>query len=380
MNTLVSGESPIVRKYSYSIFSGLYVNSLALQAVVDRWTHISNEEAAVRSNSTNAKSGVGTSGAASGAVPFSVLMELYKGNEQYIEEVADACRSILRTVIDGLLPDDYIRHAPVRTYFRILSAMIFLLKTFALGAKEDEVRISLNLLDKTVECLRTSVVDDVHLSITIADLLQSLTSSIRTRFLRFAAADRGPDSESHDRTPMQNSRQQTPHHQRPEQAQDYSIPQSRGQGPNYSQTYGYGMDSNHPAVSYHDPLAGIPAQQINLNSSNLNISFMPPPSSVYNNYYDPNNNNNHTALNTESDMTPQPVDDIGSGSGGGGIQGMSDWFALPLDPFFNSTAAAVDQGFGGIGPVVGDYDMLEVMLGEQYDKDNMGGGFMGFGN
>lgn len=50
-----------------------------------------------------------------------------------------------------------------------------------------------------------------------------------------------------------------------------------------------------------------------------------------------------------------------------------DWFALPLDPFFNSAASTVDQGFGGIGPVVGDFDMLEVLLNEQYDA-SLGGG------
>lgn len=45
-----------------------------------------------------------------------------------------------------------------------------------------------------------------------------------------------------------------------------------------------------------------------------------------------------------------------------------DWFALPLDTFFNSAESAVDQGFGGIGPMVGDADMLDMILNGQYDN------------
>ena len=56
------------------------------------------------------------------------LMELYRVNEPYIQEVVDASRRILTTVLEGLVPGDDLRHAPVRTCFRILSGMIFILK------------------------------------------------------------------------------------------------------------------------------------------------------------------------------------------------------------------------------------------------------------
>lgn len=109
-------------------YTKLYVNSLALQAVVEKWTHISNENEASENVDTPGAKGVGAAAAGSGAVPFSVLMELYRGNEKYIREVADASRRILTTVVDGLVPGDFLKHCPVRTYFRILSGMIFLLK------------------------------------------------------------------------------------------------------------------------------------------------------------------------------------------------------------------------------------------------------------
>ena len=55
-------------------------------------------------------------------------MELYRVNEQYIQEVVDASRKILTTVLEGLVPGGRLKHAPIRTFFRILSGMIFILK------------------------------------------------------------------------------------------------------------------------------------------------------------------------------------------------------------------------------------------------------------
>lgn len=88
---------------------------------MDRWTTISNEAA----QSHNGKPG---SGPPSGGGWFQVLMELYRVNEQYIQEVVDASRKILRLVLERLVPGGHLKHAPVRTCFRILSGMIFILK------------------------------------------------------------------------------------------------------------------------------------------------------------------------------------------------------------------------------------------------------------
>jgi hypothetical protein len=101
-----------------------------------------------------------------------------------VREVVEGSRNLLKTVVDGLLPDNYLKHAPVRTYFRIISGAMFLLKTFALGAPRSDVRMSIELMDKTVQALRNCVVDDVHLGIRFADLLESLTSRLRTRFIQ----------------------------------------------------------------------------------------------------------------------------------------------------------------------------------------------------
>ncbi|KAJ5370654.1 uncharacterized protein N7496_006746 [Penicillium cataractarum] len=347
----------------------LYVNSLALQAVVDRWTTMSNESSV---QAQTGRSGPGPSAGSTGW--FRTLMELYRVNEQYIQEVVDASRKILQTVLEGLVPGGRLKHAPIRTFFRILSGMIFILKTFTLGAREDDVRVSLDLQDRTVEALRTFVVDDVHISNTVARLLELLTSSIRTRFLRFAPHDRGADGDGHASAPV--SRAQSP--PRDSIAGRPHTPWSSTQDATPSGGLGAYVDSNGaggnplaPIGSAHDPLASIPAQPIN--SSNLNVSFMPPPPSVYYNYYDSNSAMSANDLERPSSNHVVSSQAVGDSNGAGSTSGaLPDWFALPLDQFFNSSSGAVDQGLGGTGPMLGEFDMLEVLLNEGYDGHGNG--------
>lgn len=112
MNILVSLQFHAVSRSGPNNRIGIYVNCLALQAVVERWTTINNEP----------------SSKSSAASSLRVLMEIYRVNEKYIQEVVDASRKILHIVLDCLVPNDQLKHCPVRTFFRILSAMIFILK------------------------------------------------------------------------------------------------------------------------------------------------------------------------------------------------------------------------------------------------------------
>lgn len=120
-------------------YARLYINSLALQKVVESWVKISRENAANASQVSSAKAGVGVASVGSGAVSFSMLFDIFKPNKQYIEEVADAARTILKSVVEGLGPGDSLRHAPVRTYFRVLSGLMFTLKVshFCLAALQE---------------------------------------------------------------------------------------------------------------------------------------------------------------------------------------------------------------------------------------------------
>lgn len=222
--------------------------------------------------------------------------------------------------------------------------------------------MSLALQDRTIEALRTCVVDDVHLGNTISRLLELLTTNIRTRFLRFAPTDRGVDGEGHERNSQPDSRLSSP---RPTRDNPQIRREAHNQWPypaashvvNYPVDHGHHHHHQQPVTtSYHDPLANIPAQPIN--SSNIGVSFMPPPPSVYHSYYDPND-------------TPPKLDENNASMVHEG--GLPDWFALPLDQFFNTPTGAVDQGLGGTGPMLGEFDMLEVLLNEGHDKDGHAG-------
>ncbi|MCJ1317801.1 hypothetical protein MMC15_003128 [Xylographa vitiligo] len=183
-------------------YARTYVNSLSLQAVLEKCATTAEETAAA-----NAGGSGGTNGPTAPTLLSSKLVAFRKQNAIYIAEVVDASRSMLRHILDGLVPQNGLRHAPVRTYFRILSGAMFLLKTFALGAKKEEVDISLKLLESTVKALRNNVVDDVHLISRIADLLDGLTSSIRTKFVKFAVKARGANKRTatHTRKPSAES-------------------------------------------------------------------------------------------------------------------------------------------------------------------------------
>ncbi|CZT04076.1 related to ARO80-positive transcription regulator of ARO9 and ARO10 [Rhynchosporium agropyri] len=183
----------------------IYVNSLSLQAVVERCS----EEAGHRFNATGHPGGGSVLGAMStenqqtyyGKLPLATFGSYTATDQDYIKEVVDGSRELLRIVVDRLLPNDYLKHAPVRTYFRIISGAMFLLKTFALGATRVDVEISIGLMDRAVDALRTCVVDDVHLGIRFADLLETLTSRLRSRFISAPGPNPNGDSISRIRSP-----------------------------------------------------------------------------------------------------------------------------------------------------------------------------------
>ena len=110
-------------------YARLYINSLGLQKVVESWINLANEAAASSSNNmSNANHADGRALAGSGGVTFSLLLDILRPNKEYIDEVSDAARSILKTVMEGLVPGGHLAHASVRSYFRILSGLMFTLK------------------------------------------------------------------------------------------------------------------------------------------------------------------------------------------------------------------------------------------------------------
>ena len=185
----------------------IYINSLSLQAVVERCTSNAGNTATAAGNAPPQLSPQTQN--YYGKLPLGQIGGFGAADQEYVKEVVDGCRNLLRTVVDGLLPGDYLKHAPVRTYFRIISGAMFLLKTFALGAPKSDVEMSIGLMDRTVDALRNCVVDDVHLGIRFADLLESLTSRLRNRFIH---APPPPPPSSSMQAASVDGRSPNPHH------------------------------------------------------------------------------------------------------------------------------------------------------------------------
>lgn len=330
-------------------YTRVYLNSLALQAVVERCTHNTPLQQYAQPNGASSSNPHNRDG---GAIPFATLAKWYGNDRHYINEVIDASRNVLKVVVDGLYPGDFLRHAPVRTFFRIVSVAIILLKTFALGATEDDVAYSLELLDRGVEALRTSIVDDVHVGNRFADLMETLTRRIRSRFVRLAANGSSGISRAGSGSPTRTGAQ-TPVMGPP--------PQPMQQGQHLQPPYG-GSVTSFPNTSVpNSPNLGFPTSgRATPNPSLWGISSDP---------YDPTSNR-HTVmppppLNGYGDWQQPQSQQYNMGFDSTAFnQGDQDWLALPLDPLLNQWGADITQT--AMGPDVGGMDMLDILL-------NMGG-------
>ncbi|CAD6567272.1 MAG: hypothetical protein ASARMPREDX12_000176 [Alectoria sarmentosa] len=347
----------------------LYINSLALQAVMEHWASKANP----LPQGESPQSPVSTMS--------SSYASLYNRNEPYIREVIDSSRTLLRHVLDVLLPDDHLKHAPVRTYFRIISAAMFLLKvndsllptvntrvayvsqllqTFALGGKEDDVAVSLRLLKDTVKALRTSVVDDVHLCLRIADVLESLIIAINTQFIRLPPGSLSTPEQAKRTT---NLREQQAHFA----SDDYQIGTK-----NFNPSDKFQYDDR------QGPLAGISRTYNSPHDSN--ISIMPP---IGNNYapFNPNNNFVNTFTQSPNQNQNQPQQPFYP-NGDESMTFPSDWLTLDLQPLLGNDGMGGGDNpwFGAFGPET--HNNLEV-LGKLvndggYKGDGFGEGGMGF--
>lgn len=359
-------------------YTRVYLNSLALQAVVERCTHNTPLQTHANLSTARTPTAAGANGAPGagdgGAIPFSTLTKWYANDRHYINEVIDASRNVLKVVVEGLYPGDYLRHAPVRTFFRIVSVAIILLKTFALGATEEDVAVSLALLSGAVDALRTSIVDDVHVGNRFADLVETLTHRIRSRFVRLAANGSTGISRAGSRSPIQAPLMPPPAPMNPI-ASSYMGSTSHvfPQHPTGTSVPGSPSLSGR-ATPISQSLWGISAEPYDPSTSS--ISIMPPPGfngfpsasptaphpanpNASNNPSSttPNNNPNASANGTWSSWSSNNGNSWGANND-------QDWLALPLDPLLDQWGAEINQT--AMGPDVGGMDMLDILL-------NMGG-------
>ena len=271
----------------------------------------------------------------------------------YLNNIADASRNALKIVTEVLTGGEYLKHAPVRTYFRIISVAMLMLKTFALGTTEDDLAISLGLLERTAEVLKTCIVDDVHVAARFAEILELLIRRMKARFVRLAAGG-NERSRAGSRSPAPQSSLQQPMFSQ-QQQQDYLIPQ---QWPTYGGAQPTSAYQSSGRATPNNPLYGISADAYD--PINSNISIMPPPT------FPIGHENNTSASWYNTGMQTSGASDGPYGAGTMPDDGMNsnmntDWLALPLNPLLDINGADVTQS--AYGPDVGGYDMLEVLLG-----------------
>ncbi|KAJ4391363.1 zinc finger transcriptional activator [Gnomoniopsis smithogilvyi] len=346
----------------------IYVNSLSLQAVVERCANIaSGQTGAVPNNAASSAPTVHQLSPKTqdiyGKMPIGNIGGVSAADQEYIREVMEGSRNLLRTVVEGLLPDDYLKHAPVRTYFRIISGAMFLLKTFALGATRHDVEVSIRLMDSTVEALRTCVVDDVHLGIRFADLLENLTMRLRNRFIYVA----NPTSQ----TQANSADGKSP------------VPEA-GLGGNLHVQHGLGING-HDHIGWpriHAPERAITPANISATPFDIPSNFPMP--SNFNGGPGPGpatpaapGLSAGIAPDTNSANSTSMVSDMfGGGDGQDWAAGPANdmWF-LPAGPaFFQNVGGPGDSGVGmsAEGINVGGMDLLDYMAMDQYPMD--GGG------
>ena len=247
-------------------------------------------------------------------------------------------------------------------------------------------------MDRAVEAIRTCIVDDVHVGVRFADLLATLSNRIRSSFVRMSAgggAGTGMStSRAQSRSPglapltagmapmgpppapnsgsTSNTFLQAP---QPTSWNNNNASNNNGAG-----TFPY-FSPNSPSLlagrmTPSHPLYGISTEPYDPGTGNLSI--MPPPSFSIN----ANGSGNLFGENTSAtgvggvNMVSTPsggtgLADDGSGGAGGHVP---DWLALPLDPLLNSYGADVTQTT--YGPDVGGFDLLDVLLGNNYNSNS----------
>jgi hypothetical protein len=373
----------------------VYVNALALQAVAER---CANEPPVqiLEGPLDVAKTGSVVRNDAAAIEP-QTLAKWLGGDRKYFLAVREAATNLLKIVVNGLYPGEYLKHAPVRTYFRIICVAIMLLKSFSLGATESDVADSFILMDKTVEALKTCIVDDVHVASRFAELLNKLTESLKPRLIRISADGRSAGRSrgvSNHNTPapgpsmptqlntanqkLQQAVQQQQHHRSHSQQAMAGASGMHNSGMRQQQwSYNNNNNNNHHHINNHynggggymphsnrssvppttNPLFGVTNQTYDFGDNEYSV--MPPPSFSY--QASPSTT---TATSMPPNSASMGYDSFnpgawGNDSGAGGMSMADDWLTLPLDAVIGAPGE-VDNGM--FGPTIGGTDMLELLL------------------
>jgi len=103
-------------------------------------------------------------------------------DHEYVQEVISGSSEILRR-ITAMATQDVLRFAPVRVFLRVTTSSVFLLKAISLGVRNSQLRSTLDVLDSSIQALRTSTLDDMHLATRYATLMEMHVNRWRRNFV-----------------------------------------------------------------------------------------------------------------------------------------------------------------------------------------------------
>ena len=313
-------------------YSRAFLTGLALQAVVQRCARNTPlSRFAELATSVDASNGDEANGQEAGPFTPADYRKFVGSDSPHIVECIEACRNIFRSIIN-VRNLDYLRHCPVRTYFRIISAALILIKTFVIGATEDDMATTLSLLDEAMSKLRNNIVDDVHVGNRFTDMCDTLTRACRSRLIRMNRE--GGNAVSRAETPAPNNRGPSmmppPTNGHATMVKDF-VNQDGSAMPGAS-----GRSTPNPA------LWGI-SNQVYAPTTNDALSYMPPPVSYYSNGF-----------------TQGPSNMDGTMSDGyGDPNSLPDWLTLPFEGLIGGGG---EIGITPNGPSIGGDDMLDKLL------------------
>lgn len=133
-----------------------------------------------------------------------LVMSIEGIDYSHIQEVIQGSCDLLTKVVD-LAEKDTLRFAPIRIFLRITTASVFLLKALSIGVRNNQLRAALNILDRSINALRSSVLDDMHLANRYTTLLDIHVKQLRKGFAQSSkhAGPTNPITRSQSMDPTQ---------------------------------------------------------------------------------------------------------------------------------------------------------------------------------
>lgn len=139
----------------------IYTNSLGMQAVVERTLAESDPD---------------------GPQEDILSLTIEPRDYEFIQEVVDGSRQILQKTTQ-LAEAGALRYSPVRIFLRITTSSIYLIKGLSLGVRNDKLQSSMDILDRAIQAMRGTTLDDMHLASRYATLLETHVSRLRESFV-----------------------------------------------------------------------------------------------------------------------------------------------------------------------------------------------------